>query len=89
MLETQVLSARKSVYPRDLVDIRDEAVDVAVREQIEKERRQDPEYDPSPSEIRMMRIDIVNKESLEYRSIDPMGDRYEEFEVNSEDKVAI
>ncbi|MFG0306939.1 MAG: ABC transporter permease [Phycisphaerales bacterium JB040] len=79
VLETQVLTARKSVYPQDLVDIRDEAVDVAVREQIERERRQDPDYDPSPAELRALRIEVVNRESLEYRSIDPAGDRYEEF----------
>jgi len=79
VLETQILTARRSVYPQDLVDIRDEAVDVAVRDQIERERRQDPDYDPSPGELRMMRIDIVNKESLEYRSIEPTRDRYEEF----------
>jgi ABC-type transport system involved in multi-copper enzyme maturation permease subunit len=79
VLESQVLTARKSVNPRDIIDYNDEGVDVAVRDRIEAERLQDPGYDPTPAEMYRMRLEVLGEQSLEYRSIDPREEQFEEF----------
>lgn len=79
VLESQVLTARRSVNPRDILSYDDEGVDVAVRQRIEAERLQDSSYDPTPAQMQRMRLEVLGEQSLDYRSIDPIQDQFEEY----------
>lgn len=79
ILETQVLSARRTVYPTLPFVPGDERFDEGVRERIERERRLQTNFNPTPAQIEAIRAQLVEEAVAEFRSIEPRAEGYETF----------
>jgi len=80
ILETQVLTARDSVYPTLPFGPGDERFDQGIQERIERERRLQPNFNPTPGVLSGIRANLVDEAISEYRSIDPATEGFETFE---------
>jgi len=78
IVETRVLTARRSVYPVLPFNAGDERFDNAVEQRIADEQRQGP-FNPSPADRQRFREEAVQQAAAEYRSIDPRTEGSEEF----------
>ena len=82
ILETQVLASRESVLPSLPFSINDPIFDQAVEMKIQRERVNNPSYNPNPSERNALKQQIYKDEVTEYLSIDPNAEKHEEFVFN-------
>lgn len=80
VLETQVLTARRGVYPTLPFAPGDERFDKGVDERVARERRLQPNYNPTPGVVAAIRSNLVEQAISEFRSIDPIAEGYETFE---------
>jgi len=78
ILETRVLTARRSVFPSLPFNARDPGFDDAVERRIADEQRQG-EFNPTPGDRVRFRAEAVQQAAAEYRSIDPRTEGMEEF----------
>jgi len=82
ILETQVLTSRESVTPSLPFSINDPIFQKALEQQIQRERLTQPGYNPNPAERQALLSKIYRDEVAEYRSIDPITEKHEEFVFN-------
>lgn len=78
IVETRVLTARRSVFPTLPFNAADERFDRAVEQRIADEQRQRA-FNPTPADRVRFRGEAVQQASAEYRSIDPRNEGSEEF----------
>ncbi|MEM9373565.1 MAG: hypothetical protein AAGA55_07960, partial [Planctomycetota bacterium] len=78
IVETRVLTARRSVFPTLPFNAGDESFDVAVERRIADEQRQGP-FTATPADRERFRREAVERAAAEYRSIDPRTEGSESF----------
>ncbi|MFK7759288.1 MAG: ABC transporter permease [Phycisphaerales bacterium] len=79
ILETQVLTARKSLTPILPFNPRDPEFDSALEEEVQKERQLQTNFNPTPRQLSGMRMKIYQDTVSDYRSIDPRTEGYATF----------
>lgn len=79
VLETQVLSARRTATPLPARLLFGIDIEAAVNQRIADERRQDPTFQPTLADRNRIAREIDAAASLEYQSIDPVNEQYEDF----------
>lgn len=79
ILETQVLTARRSVNPVLPFSPFDEQFDAALEAEVQKERQLQTDFNPSANQLAGMRMKIFNDAVTDYRSIDPVYEGYATF----------
>ena len=78
ILETRVLTARRSVFPTLPFNAADPRFDEAVERRILDEQRQG-DFNPSPADRVRFRAEALQQAAAEYRSIDPRTEGNEDF----------
>lgn len=78
ILETRVLTARRSVFPSLPFDAGDPMIDEMVEARVEELRRQGG-YEASASDRRRFRIEALQQAGAAYRSIDPNTEGDEQY----------
>ncbi len=79
ILETQVLTARHSVYPVLPFGPNDPQFDAALEAEVQKERLLQTNFNPSPAQLAVMRRKLFEEADSDYRSIDPLAEGYATF----------
>lgn len=79
ILETQVLSARKSLNPVLPFHPMDAEFDAALEAEIAQERQLQTDFNPTPSMKAGMRMKLYEEAVSDYRSIDPRYEGYATF----------
>jgi len=79
ILETQVLTARRSVIPVLPFGPHDEQFDAALEAEVQKERLLQTDFNPTPGQLAGMRMKIFEDAVSDYRSIDPVYEGYATF----------
>ncbi|MGJ8637650.1 MAG: ABC transporter permease [Phycisphaerales bacterium] len=79
ILETQVLTARKSMIPYLPFNMFDEEFDRALEAEIQKERLLQTNFEPTQGQRDAMRAKIFEDAVSDYRSIDPRAEGYVTF----------
>lgn len=79
ILETQVLTARRSVYPFLPFHPSDPEFDAAVEAEIAQERLLQTNYNPTPAQIAAIRKKLYDEAATDYRSIDPVYEGYANY----------
>ncbi|MBL4809834.1 MAG: hypothetical protein JKY43_07245 [Phycisphaerales bacterium] len=79
ILETQVLTARKSVIPYLPFGPNDQQFDAALESEVQKERLLQSNFNPTPAQLAGMRKKIYDDAVTDYRSIDPRTEGYATF----------
>lgn len=79
ILETQVLTARRSSYPHLPFHPSDPEFDAAVEAEIEQERLLQTNYNPTPAQRAAIRQKLFEEASSDYRSIDPVYEGYASY----------
>lgn len=79
ILETQVLTARRSAIPYLPFNMFDQEFDRALEDEIQKERLLTTNFDPTPGQRSAMRRKIFEDAVADYRSIDPRAEGYVTF----------
>ncbi|MFK7884239.1 MAG: ABC transporter permease [Phycisphaerales bacterium] len=78
ILETRVLTARRSVYPNLPFTYNDEQFDEAVQRRVEDLQRQG-DFVPTRADRQKYREEAIRQAQTEYRSIDPIVEGSEEY----------
>lgn len=79
ILETQVLTARRTTYPYLPYSPDSPEFDAQVEEEIRKEKQLQSDYNPTPAQIAAIRKKIYDDAVSDYRSIDPRVEGYQTF----------
>lgn len=79
ILETQVLTARKSVIPVLPFSINDPRFDAELEAEVQRERQLQTNYNPTASVLSRARNKLYEEAITDYLSIDPVFEGYETF----------
>ena len=79
ILETQVLTARRTVYPYLPYSPSSPEFDAQVEEEIRREKQLQSDYNPTPAQIAAIRRKVFDDAVSDYRSIDPRVEGYQTF----------